>query len=312
MKITTIVGLTITNLFCIASVSAQDQDSPPTYSDGMGYVSINVQADNADTRAGSALISLPLVQHLAAQAWVGQLRDNSSDDALDLTQFGFALGGGGQHVSARFAFDSHSGDDYRQRDISANADWSGTRGSVGVDLLYRKTDSSTDSIVSFPSLGLTNVAMRIDETYTGKGFGAHGSIHVTDRFTLSAQGIAYEYDNEYQVTSSTNPILFRRLLVNRPTLIELLYLNYSGITRSLALLDSSIGAGMQYAIGSGAIGLDYYYDTALDDSDRIQSFLVSAAVPIGDHWELNPLLGYTRSDVAEAVTFGGVGIRYYW
>ncbi len=298
---------------CLLGLTFTAHAADDSYVSAMNYVSLDVQADNADSRDVSFTGSLGMGQYFWLQGSVGKLEDSSNLNLGDMNHFGIGMGLQGQHLMFRINTSRYSSDGaYRQRDVDASIEWRAERFTAGFDAKHRSTDNSLDTVRNFPTLGQTNVALHVDETLTGRGYGAHASFEVTDAFSVYLAGMTYSYDSDYTLTSSTNPLLVRRLLNQYPTLAETLYLNDSGLTRSLALLDSSYNLGASYQFNSALLSAQYFIDQALDTGDQTQTASVGLSFFVGDHWILAPQLGQSSSDVAGDVTFGGLSISYNW
>jgi hypothetical protein len=298
---------------CLLGLAFTAHAADDSYVSAMNYVSLDVQADNADSRDESFTGSVGMGQYFWLQGSAGKLQDSSNLSLGDMSHFGFGVGLQGQHLMFRINTSRYSSDGaYRQRDVDASIEWRDERFTAGFDAKHRTTDNSQDSVRNFPTLGLTNVALHVDETLTGRGYGAHASFNVTDAFSVYLGGMTYSYDNDYTLTSSTNPVLIRRLLNRYPTIAETLYLNESGLTRSLALLDNSYNFGASYQFNAALLSAQYFIDQALDTGDKTHTVSVGLSFFVGDHWILAPQLGQSHSDAAGDVTFGGLSVSYNW
>ncbi len=305
--------LTLTAFIASNRATAADDAS---YVSAMRYVSLDAQGDNADSRDVSATGSFTLGNYMWLQGTLGKITDSSSDSLGDLRQTGFGAGFATEHLQLSLNTSSVRSDgSYRQRDLAAALDWNADRFGIGLDVTHRSTDNSTDSTRDFSRLSLTNVALHIDETLTGNGIGLHAHFDLTDALSLSVGGISYHYDSDYVLTSSTNPTLvnvLRTYLSKHPTVADTFYLNNSGVTRSLALLDNSYNLGLSYQFDATALSAQYFRDKALDTDDVTNTFTLGASVFIGEYWMLSPMLGTSSSDSSDAVTFGGLSLSYNW
>jgi len=286
---------------------------PDSYVSARRYVSVDATADNADFNQFTGTGSFSFGKYLWLQTTLGKLTDDNDDGLSDLKIFGAGGGLRGEHLQLTIDFDQYKSDrSYTQRDWRGSLEWYNERFTIGIDAFHRDTDNSIDTTRSFPILGLNNVALHIAESIAGDGFGLHMDVGITDNLILSLSGIDYDYESEYVLTSTTNPILIRRVLTNRPSVAELLYLNDSGVTRALALLDSSYNAGLYYQFDFLSLSAQYFHDDALDSDDATDTTTLGADIALGESWTIAPLLGYSSSDDADSVVFGGLSISYAW
>lgn len=297
----------------LGAMPAQAADE--AFNTAMNYVSLDAQQDNADTRQLSATLSMGLGNSFWIQGTGGQISESGADTTTlgDLRQVGGGVGFNLEHVQTGVTLTQTRNDEaYRQQDLNANIDWVADRFGLGLDLMHRRTDNSLDTVRDFPSLSLSNVTLHVDEAITGNGYGLHASFNFNEAWSLAVGAMQYNYDSDYELTSSSNPILIRRLLAKHPTLSRIVYLNNSGVTRSLALLDSSVNLGVSYQFDAAALSLTWFHDEALDNGGGTDTFMVGANVLLGDHWTLSPLLGRSSSEQSDAVTFGGLSVSYNW
>jgi hypothetical protein len=305
------IMLTLTTATSLAHAASDD-----SYVSAMRYVSLDVSGDNADSRQYSGTGSFTLGKYVWLQGTVGKLTDSSANSLGDLKNYGAGAGLKNEHLQLSVNFSSYKNDTtYKQRDVTAALDWNEKRFGVGLDLMRRTTDNTTDTVRSFSKLGINNAALHIDETLTGNGIGVHANFDLTDALSLTLGGMSYSYDSDYTLTSSTNPALvtgLRTLLEKHPTIANTFYLNNSGVTRSLALLDSSYTAGLSYQFDAVGVNAQYARDKALDSGDITNTVSVGASIFLGDHWMLSPSIGRSMSDTADDVNFGGVSVSYNW
>lgn len=307
----TIFAISLTGIAPL--IHAAEDDS---YVSAMRYVSVDAQGDNADSRQYSGTGSFTLGRYTWLQGSVGKITGRGANTLGDLSNYGGGAGFKNEHVQLSVNLSSYKNDTtYRQHDVTAALDWNTEHVGIGLDLMHRTTDNSTDAVRNFSRLGLNNVALHIDETLTGNGVGLHAYFNLTDAVSLSLGGMSYSYDSDYTLTSSTNPTLvnvLRNYLDKHPTIAATFYLNNSGVTRSLALLDSSYNLGLSYQFSSVGLSVHYLRDTALDTGAITDTFTLSAAFLAGDYWMLAPSIGQSSSDTADKVTFGGLSVSYNW
>jgi hypothetical protein len=297
-------------------VSQAHAASDDSYVSAMRYVSLDAQGDNADSRQYSGTGSFTLGKYVWLQGTAGKLKDTRTNTLGDLSNYGAGMGIKNEHLQMNVNFSSYKNDAaYKQRDVTAALDWSTSRFGVGLDLMHRTTDDRTDTVRNFPRANLSNVALRIDETLTGNGIGLHANFEITDALSLSLGGMSYSYSSDYTLSSSTNPNaanVIRTLLDKHPTASNKFYLNNSGLTRSLALLDSSYNLGLSYQFDAVGLNAQYARDKALDTGDITDTVTLGASIFLGDHWMLSPSIGQSKSDTADSVTFGGLSVSYNW
>jgi hypothetical protein len=287
----------------------------------MRYVSLDVNADSANSRQYSGTGSFTLGKYSWLQGTLGKLTDDSSNGLGDVNTVGIGTGVKGKQMQFSLNFNNNKGDaDYKQRDLVAAWDWYAKRFSVGLDASYRRTDDSLDDVftVNRPLLGPVTVNVHADEQLKGTGFGAHANFNLTDHLSLSLGGMGYHYRNHYDITSTTSSTILDQLKAPLQTLINdriqagLQNLVASPATRSLALLDSSYNLGLSYQFDSVALSTKYLRDKALNTGDITHSVSLGATVFAGDHWMFSPIIGHSSSDQVEDVTFGGVSVSYNW
>jgi hypothetical protein len=301
----------ISTINCHIALSADD-----SYVSAMDYVSVDVQGDDANSRDQSITASVGLGKYTWLQGTLGKLSDSSSTGLGDQNHFDAGVGLQGKRILFKIDANRYANSDvYRQRDVNVTLEWRDDRFTVGVDGMHRRTDNSLDEVRDFPRLNVANVALHMDETLTGHGFGAHAILDITDNLSAALGGMSYSYDSSYDLSSSTNPLLvnvLRNYLDRHPTISNTFYLNHSGITRSQALLDSTYHAGLSYQFSSAIVSVDYAIDNALDTDDQTRTFSISGSFFVGDHVMISPLIGQSRSDTAEDVNFGGLSASYNW
>lgn len=308
-----VVTITLASIASLTHAASDD-----SYVSAMRYVSLDVSGDNADSRQYSGTGSFTLGRYMWLQGTLGKLTNSSDDTAStlgDLSNFGAGMGIKGEHLQFTLNFSSYKNDDsYKQRDVTAALDWNAERFSVGLDGIHRSTDNSVDVASPF-SLGPPTLHGEANQT--GNGIGLHANFSLTEELSLSVGGMSYDYD-DIEVTTNIpgtatqlqrSQILqnivngIRQMLESQAT---------SGLTRSLALLDSSYNLGLTYQFESVALSGQYFHDEALDTGDATDTFSLSASIFAGDHWMLVPSIGQSKSDQADDVTFGGLSVSYNW
>ncbi len=297
---------------------AAEDDS---YVSAMNYLSLDAQGDNADSRQFSGTGSFALGKYLWLQGTVGKLTDDSTNGLGDLNNYGFGTGLKGEHAQLSVNFSHYRNDaNYTQRDVTAALDWYAKRFSVGLDVFHRNTDKSFDKTFTrvFPVIGATTFALHADGRLTGSGFGLHGGFNLTEQLSLSLGGMSYDYDSDFDMsTNLPAPIqqqqrTFFGQLIRDEIRRSLQQQATSGLTRSLALLDSSYNLGLSYLLDSASLSAQYFHDTALDSDATTNTVTLGAVIFVGDHWIVAPQIGQSRSDDADDVTFAGLSLSYNW
>jgi hypothetical protein len=307
--------VTVALLGTTSLIHATENDS---YVSAMRYVSLDASSDNADSRQYSGTGSFTLGRYMWLQGNAGKLTDSSNDtvDTLgDLKNYGAGIGLKNEHLQLQLNFSSYKNDDgYKQRDVTTALDWNTERFSVGVDGFHRNTNSSVD-IASPIQAGPST--LHGDASQTGNGIGLHATLNLTDALSVSAGGMSYSYD-DIEVTTNIPPIATQlqrfQIVQNFVNKIRQVVQRQatSGLTRSLAVLDSSYNLGVSYQLNVVGLNAQYMRDEALDTGDTSDTFTLGAAFFLGDHWMLSPMIGQSKSDTADSVTFGGLSVSYNW
>ena len=275
-------------------VRAEDGDT--SHVDGMRYVSIDVQGDNADSRQWLATASLTAGDYVWFHAGFGQSRTLLETDTVEMTLASGGIGIRGEHLQFKMDFTSRKdGDAYEQRDWNGSFGWRNDTFGIGVDGMTRSTATETIQIVTRPILGPLPVLVK--QSIDGHGFGLHADVNVTDELNLFAGGMSYSYDD---------------VASNRPALVRLLNFSGSGITREQAILDRSAYVGFSYGFELLDLTAQYLNDKTLASGDITNTVLVSAAIIMGEHWMLAPAVGRSSNDELGDVAFGAVSISYGW
>ncbi|MGD9843605.1 MAG: hypothetical protein AB7U99_12040 [Steroidobacteraceae bacterium] len=151
----------------------------------MRYLSLEAQGDDA-SRQYSGTASFALGSYAWLQGTVGKITTDSTSGLGDVQQFGVGTGFSNGTVRLRINFDQYKDDDsYQQRNLLAALDWMGERLNVGLDISRRSTNNSLDTVRDFPNLGLSSIALHVDEKLTGNGIGLHADFSITDAHSNS-------------------------------------------------------------------------------------------------------------------------------
>lgn len=278
---------------CLEAAAADDGASLVA---GMRYVSIDAQSDNADNREWLASASLTAGDHVWLHAGFGRGKSPLDVETIETSLAGGGFGIRGEHLQLTLDFNSRKdGGEYEQRDWNGSFDWRNDTFGIGVDGMARSTATQSVQTVTLPIIGPRSVV--VDQSIDGRGLGLHADVNVTDRLNLFAGGMSYSYDD---------------VASNRPVLARLLNLSGSGITREQAILDRSLNAGLSYRFDLLDITAQYLNDEPLDSGDITHTVLLSAAIPVGEHWMLAPSVGGSSSDQLGDVTFGSLSLSYGW
>lgn len=287
---------------------------------GMRYVAVSTQHDSADNNQTIAMLSHTLGRHAWARAGVGTSRIQQGNDSIEPTLGNIGFGLAGRQLT--FAVDASrrkQGDRYQQRDWQGSLEWHNNRVSLGVDGLHRNTQVQGSVLVPDGQGNATSVS--VAESLRGNGWGVHGRVNVTERFSLFAGMMDYDYDVHTRqsgtvTTTATGsgllPGIINNVLANRPLLAQQLLVQTSGATREAAILRRSVNAGAGYRFGGATFTARYFNDKAFDSGDRIDTVELSAAVIAGEHWTLSPAVGHSQSDRVDGVTYGSLTISYGW
>ena len=291
------------------------------YVSAMRYISLDGQTSDADSKQYSATGSFTIGNYTWLQGSVGNLTDDSANGLGDLQNYAVGLGLKGRHLQFRLDLSHYKNDaDYKQNDVTASLDWFADKFSLGIDGFHRKTEDKFSRTVTdtFPVLGTATVTANVSEELTGNGFGAHGSVNFTDRFSLSVGGMGFNYDRsvaiDASVSTSQYPLIAQRLaqIIAENIQQRLERRNLSILTRNVVPLDSSYNLGMSYLFDSAALSAQYLRDKTLNSDTVTNTYSLGVSVFIGDHWIVAPLVGESIGGNAGNATFGGLSASYNW
>jgi len=317
---TTLLLRTLIAVTLAATCMQAHADSDDSYVSAMRYVSLDAQGDNNDSRQYSGTGSFTLGKYFWLQGSVGKLKDDSNSDLGDLTNFGVGAGVKGEHLQFTANFSHYKNDaDYTQKDVAVALDWIEKRFSFGLDGFHRSSDDVTAQSVTdtYPLLGTTTIAARAEQELTGKGFGAHASVNITEALSVSVGGMGYSYSNDVHVTTEVAAaqapaiaqILQRRITARLQDRLN--SLSSGGVTRNVTPLDSTYNVGVSYLFGVASVSAQYVRDKILDSDSITNSYILGASIFAGDHWTLSPIIGESKSDSGN-ITFGGLSVSYNW
>lgn len=259
-------------------------------------VSIAAYGDNDDTRETLAAVAVDFDAGWA-ELLVGRL-EAADDDGSNLTARTISVSGGFDvgSVSLSGGFvDRDDNDSRAQQDLRFALTWFGAKGSIGVDLFYR--DSEYETVASIERRLLDPILVPVTQAATGVGLGLHGSLHLSEGYSLYGSFMDYDYD-----TSTNLPVFLTRWQRIR----------VSGLTRDELWLDDSVGAGLIGRYDGWRWIADYTRDVALRDAELIQTLTLTLSFDLGEHWTLSPEIGYSDAEIDGSVAFGGLEASLRW
>jgi|GEM_PF-2279950 len=322
MRASTSLSLRTLIAVTLAATSMQAHaDSDDSYVSAMRYVSLDVSGDDNDSRQYSGTGSFTIGKYFWLDGTIGKLKDGSTDGLGDLTNYGIGAGVRGEHLQFTANYTHYKNDaNYTQRDVTAAMDWIDKRYAFGLDAFHRSTDDIRSKAVTstFPVLGFTTIQATAEQNLTGKGFGAHANVNITDQLSVSLGGMGYSYDNDIRastnVSASQAPGFAQALQRALTTLLQqrIDSLSSGSVTRNVTPLDSTYNAGISYQFSIASVSAQYVRDKILGSDSITNSYTLGASVFAGDHWVLSPIIGESRSGTAGNTTFGGLSVSYNW
>lgn len=132
----------------------------------------------------------------------------------------------------------------------------------------------------------------------------HANLQLTARASVSAGVMRYRYD--FAVRSDARG--------SATPLASLLGLNAIpvGVWRDEALIDRSYRIGGNYRLQRATLGAQYFRDRGTRSAATSSTWQLQAEVPLGEHWMLAPMLGYSSGAGFDAMGYGGVNLRLSW
>ena len=305
-------------LLC-ATMPAHAQDADTSYVSAMNYVSLDGQLDNADSSQASLTGSMALGNYTWLQGTLGTLTDGADSGLGDLSDYGVGFGVSGEHLQFSLNADQFKNDAaYTQRDVNVSLSWIDTQFSAGLDAFHRKSEDSASTTDTYNTLTVNTMA---EQTLTGTGIGAHGSVNLTDQFSVSFGGMSYHYSQHTSLTSNVDsseyPLLAQYLENRRNALLANLAqrinrLSVGQVTRSITPLDNTYRIGASYWFDAASLSMQYLHDTLLDSSSHTDTLNLSTSFFIGDHWLLAPSVGVANNSDIGSTHFGGLSLSYNW
>lgn len=320
--------IVITGLFSlfiaptINAAASNDADVHPN--SAMRFAAVDYQQDADSNNDALATLSLTLGDYWWAQINGGKSRSQQQTVASGFdvasVRSGAGVGLAGDHWTGILDFASRrDAPVYTQREWNISLEWSGVRAALALDATNRKSDSSAISHLVGPNGGTVDVPIR--DIAKGDGVGLHGHINVTEEFSILAGGMKYHYTTEVKqngpvvvngnVGGVINTII-NNYLSNRPALAQRLLTRASAISRDELVLDNSFDVGLSYQFPHIGLTAQYINDKPVDSSDTAITVQLSAAILLGNHWTVTPMLGRTSTQQFGNIGFGALSLTYGW
>jgi hypothetical protein len=258
-------------------------------------VAVSVQGDQADSHDATATFVLPINQSLWTQLVAGSTRASLDDGSATTRMAGAGIGvqTGSFQSQLSFAY-REDNDALTLQDFSGAVTYFASQGSVGVDVFHRRAKDETT--VSRTARFRNPRSAVITSSSDGWGFGLHGDFNLTDRWSVFAAGMKYNYQNAS----------------DHATALRIERLEVSGVTRDTALLDNTASVGATLKLQPVQLTLSYIRDRAADTDDLTQTAELSANIPIGNHWMIAPRIGYSSSKADQDIGYAGVSVQLNW
>lgn len=265
---------------------------------------LSVQGDELGNREWLGKLAGSLGEHAWVQGTLGR-SDLATAGTGNRQLAGAAVGVSGHSLSASLEFAQRTGEArFKQQTWLAALDWHGARGGVGVDAFIRSTDaeSTMTTLSDGPLSSPTTTTLK--ESADGKGFGIHGNLQLTARASVFAGLMHYRYDFGIRsdATGSASPLSSLLGLDAIP----------AGVWRDQAFIDRSYRIGGNYHLQRLSVGAQYFRDRGARSDATSSTWQLQAEVPVGEHWLLTPMLGYSSGAGSDAIGYGGVSLRLSW
>ncbi len=257
-------------------------------------LAISTQTDQADSHDTTATFVLPINQSLWTQLVAGSTRASLDEGSTTTRMAGASIGvqTGCFQSQIGFAYREDS-DALRLQDFSGTLTYFASQGSVGLDVFHRRAEDETT--VSRTGRFRNPRSAVITASSSGWGFGLHGDVDVSDRWSLFASGMKYDYQHAS----------------DRATALRIERLKLSGVTRDTAVLDNTASIGATLKFQPVQLTLSYIRDRALDTGALTQTEELAANIPVGRHWTIAPRIGYSSSE-DEDIGYAGVSVQLNW
>jgi hypothetical protein len=264
---------------------------------------LSVQADENDNQQWLGSVTLALGEHAWVQGALGT-SEFAAGAARDTKTAGVAFGAGSRTVSTAIEFSQRKGDGrFEQQNWAATFDWRGARGGLGADVFLRSAtgeSQATESGGAFGSPATTTVRESVD----GKGIGLHGDFYVTAHASIFAGAMRYRYDFDVDAAAPASTTPLSTLLGTRDQL--------AAVWREQAFIEQSYRLGGSYRFQNAVVTAQYFRDYAATTGEKLDTVQLQAGLPVAGHWLIAPMIGYSSSENAEQVTYGGLAMSFRW
>jgi hypothetical protein len=298
-------GLTLVALFATTLAQASELAGTAAPNADMRYIAASMQRDAKDDQAAIGLLSLPVGDRWWAQFGGGQTRSEHEADArrASVLNAGFGYIGNGWLASLA-ASRRTAGSSLRQTDWNGVLEWRGEQFDVGVDGHYR--DARLRGTVATPTLPSGTTDVTVFQRVNGGGIGVHGTIRVTESFSVYAAAMRFDYRVSTQQTGGgaggSQSLLSRVLLQPSP----------SPVSREEAALSRSSKLGASYRFEKMTLSGDVLADRVLDEPGTVRTMQLKAALALTPQWTATPSVGRTESETHGGVNFGGLALSCAW
>jgi hypothetical protein len=174
---------------------------------------------------------------------------------------------------------------FEQNDWAAALNWHGSRGGVGADLFLRSAKEESQTVDS-------------------RGYGLHGDLALTPRFSVLAGAMRYEHDFSVTSTAPQTSTLLSSLFGSTAAA--------TGVWRDQAFIDRSYRIGGIYHLQGAAVGAQYFSDRVANSDDSLSTVQLQAEFLIAQRWLVSPTIGYSYGSATEHAAYGGVSLGLAW
>jgi hypothetical protein len=285
-------------LIALASTAWSLRASAAEPSPHVHYAALSAELDDAESDNLHGELNLPLGRKGWVHLGLGSSTASIAQERIDSTfaTIGIGLDTQRWELDAGHTYRKDS-DSFEQHDLRGGARLRMPRVSLGVDLFYRTAEDET--VTSVERRRLDPLQIRTVESIEGKGIGLNGSVDATARLRLFAAAMKYDYDIDVDA-----PAFLARL--------PRLSLRISGVTREEAYLDNTMHVGASYDFDRCSLTVRYTRDEVIDASQIIDTFDLTADIPVAERWALAPWIGRSSDDVLGDVAFAGLHVSVVW
>lgn len=287
-----------------AALGSERNDTTATNAD-MRYVAASLQRDAQHGQAVMGLLSLPVGERAWVQLGGGQTRQEQTSTARRASVASAGAGYIGKHWQASLVATHRSGgSDFRQTDWDGVLEWRGEQFGLGLDGHHR--DARLAGTVTTPTPPSGTATVPVLQQLKGSGFGVHGNVQLTSKFTVYAATMHYDYRVSTQQngasTGGSTSLLSQALPQASP----------SFVSRDEMALNRSSRVGGSYRFETLTVSADFIADRVLDEPAPVRTFQLKAALYLSPQWTVTPTLGRTRSETFGGVTFAGLAVSHAW